>query len=182
MSRGVWIVAMVLVLGGGWAIGQDKAAPAKTEAVDFRKLKEWLPAEMNGIKRKEASGEKNKLGEMTVSQARGTYTRGKDDDENAPRIEVEVVDYAGVKDMANGIAMAWTMAEIDREGDDGYEKTIKIKGHPGMETWQKEGKHGQIQLLVGKRYILNVSTNNVPEEQFKKIAESLALEKLAELK
>jgi hypothetical protein len=178
---------MALVMCVGWTAGvraqddKNKAA-AKVEAIDFRKLKEWLPTELNGIKRKDANGERNKLGEMTVSQASATYLKGADDDEKAPRIEIEVIDYGGVKDMAQGIAMAWTMAEIDKESDDGYEKTIKLKDNPGMETWQKEGSHGQIQLLVGKRYILNIQTNNIPAEQLKKIAESLGLEKLAALK
>ena len=177
-------LSAALVLGAGsFVVAQgNKAAPAaqKTEAIDFRKLKEWLPAELNGIKRSEAKGERNKLGEMTVSQAHATYQKA--EEENAPRIEVEVTDYAGVNDMAQGLAMAWTAAEIDRESDDGYEKTVKVKNNPGMETWQKEGNHGELQLLVGNRYILTVRTDNIPAEQFKKLAESLPLEKLAELK
>jgi hypothetical protein len=177
-------LSAALVLGAGsFVVAQgNKADPAaqKTEAIDFRKLKEWLPAELNGMKRSEANGERNKLGEITISQARATY--GKGDDEKTPRIELEVVDYGGMNQMAQGLAMAWTAAEIDRESDDGYEKTIKIKNNPGMETWQKEGSHGEIQLLVGKRYILTLRTDNIPAEQFKKVAESLALEKLAELK
>ena len=175
-------LSAALLLGAASVLtAQDqKDAGQKAEAIDFRKLKEWLPAELNGIKRTDAKGERNKLGDLTVSNAQGTYSKG--DGENVPRIEVEVTDYAGMKEMAQGLAMAWTATEIDKESDDGYEKTIKVKNNPGMETWQKEGKHGEVQLLVGKRYILTLRTDNVPVEQFKKLAESLALEKLAELK
>ena len=181
-------LAAVLALGASSAaVAQEQAEPAanaaKVESIDFRKLKGWLPGELNGIKRKEAGGEKNKVGEMTVSTARATYEKGGGDDEaNAPRIELEIIDYGGIKDMAQGMAAVWTAAEIDKESDEGYERTIKVNGHPGMETWQAEGKHGEIQLLVGKRYILTLRTDNVPAEQVKKIAESLDLKALADLK
>src|SRR5687767_8934665 len=108
-------LSAALVLGAGsFVVAQNnKAEPAaqKTEAIDFRKLKEWLPAELNGIKRSEANGERNKLGDITISQARAAY--GKGEDEKTPRIELEVIDYGGMNQMAQGLAMAWTAAEID---------------------------------------------------------------------
>jgi hypothetical protein len=78
--------------------------------------------------------------------------------------------------------MAWTMTEIDKESDTGYEKTIKVKGNPGLETWEKEGKHGRVQLLVGSRFILNVDTRNIDSAQVLKVVESMPLDKIAALK
>jgi hypothetical protein len=177
-------LAGALALGAGSiALAGDDAredATQKVESIDFRKLKEWLPAELNGIKRKEAGGEKNRIGDITVSTARATFQKG--EDENSPRIEIEVVDYGGVKDMAQGLAAAWTAADVDRESDNGYERTIKLKNQPAMETWDNQSKHGQVQVLAGKRYIVTLQTDNIPAEQIKKIAESLALDKLAEMK
>ena len=189
MSQMRWIVAALVIAGfAGAASAEDPkpakpAEPAKAPAVvDFRKLKELLPAELNGLKRTEHNGEKNAFGAIAISTAKAEYRKNKDqDDEKEPNISVEIVDYGGIE-MAKGLAMAWTMAEIDKESDDGFEKTIKIKGNPGMLTWQKEGKHGNVQVLVGNRFILTVNTNNIPSEQVMKVVEALPLDKLAALK
>ncbi len=182
-----WTVAALALVGfvaGGAARAEDKkpAEAPKAVSVDFRKLKEVLPAELNGLKRTEHTGEKNAFGGMSVSTAKAEYKKNKDqDDEKEPSINVEVVDYGGVE-LAKGLAMAWTMAEIDKESDGGYEKTVKIKGNPGMETWHKENKNGHVQVLVGNRFILTVDTTNIPSEQVLKIVEALPLDKLAALK
>jgi hypothetical protein len=176
------IVGLVgLVRAEDNADGKKADAP-KTEAVDFRKLKELMPAELDGLKRTENNGEKNALGAFSMSQAKAQYKKSKDqDDEKEPSIGVELIDYGGVE-MAKGLAMAWTMAEIDKESDNGYEKTVKVKGNPGMETWEKEGKRGRVQILVGSRFILTLETQNIASEKVIKIAESLPLDKIAALK
>ena len=188
MSQVRWMVAALVSVGVVAAAATNVARaedpkPAKAAStVDFRKLKELMPAELNGLKRTEHNGEKNAFGTVSVSTAKAEYRKNKDqDDEKEPSISIEVVDYGGIE-MAKGLAMAWTMAEIDKESDEGYEKTVKVKGHPGMETWHKEGKNGNVQVLVGNRYILTVDTTNIPSEQVLKIVESFPLDKLAALK
>lgn len=158
---------------------KDDAAAPKTESVDFRKLKELMPAELNGLKRSSCNGEKNKIGEISISQVTASFK--KDDNDGSPRIEVQVMDYSNW-DMAKGLAAAWTAVEIDKDSDDGFEKTVKVKDNPGFLTWQKDGKHGQVQMLVGKRYIVTVQTDNIPSDQVIKVAEALPLDKLAALK
>jgi hypothetical protein len=181
-----WTVAALVWAGlAGFVRADDKPAAAdapKPQAIDFRKLKEVLPAELNGLKRTEASGEKNGFGGMSVSTAKGEYKKAKDqDDEKEPSISVEILDYGGVE-VAKGLAMGWTMAEIDKESDSGYEKTVKVKGNPGLETWEKEGTHGPVQLLVGSRFFLNVDTRTIDSAQVLKVVESMPLDKLAALK
>ncbi|MDB5323306.1 MAG: transposase [Phycisphaerales bacterium] len=173
------LAALVLVGLIGVARAEDKKEAPKTEAVDFRKLKELMPAELNGLKRSECNGERNKIGDMSISQVTATYKKG--DEEGAQKIEVQVMDYSNLE-MAKGMAAAWTTIEIDKESDNGFEKTIKIKDNPGFLTWQKDGKHGQVQLLVGGRYVVSVQTDNIPSDQVIKVAEALPLDKLAALK
>jgi hypothetical protein len=138
-----------------------------------------MPAELNGLKRSECKGEKNKVAEMSISQVTAKFKKG--DEDGAPEIEVQVIDYSNVQ-MAEGLSAAWTALEIDKESDSGFEKTVKVAGNPGFLTWKKDDKHGQLQLLVGKRFILSLQTHNLPLEQVLKIAEALALDKLAALK
>ena len=183
-----WTLAALVIAGVAGVVraDDDKAAKPgeapKTVAVDFRKLKELMPAELEGLKRTENSGEKNSFGAVSMSTAKAQYKKSKDqDDEKEPSISIELIDYGGVE-MAKGLAMAWTMAEIDKDSDTGYEKTVKVKGNPGMETWEKEGKRGKVQMLVGSRFIVNLETTNIPSEKVIKIAESLPLDKIAALK
>lgn len=183
-----WTVAALVIAGlAGFARAQDdkSAKPAdapKTVAVDFRKLKELMPAELEGLKRTENSGEKNSFGAVSMSTAKAQYKKSKDqDDEKEPSINLELIDYGGVE-MAKGLAMAWTMAEIDKDSDSGYEKTVKVKGNPGMETWEKEAKRGRVQVLIANRFILTLETTNLPSDKLIKITESLPLDKIAALK
>lgn len=185
-------VGLALVLATGFAgvgrvgYAEDKKeeAPAARDAIDFRKLKEVMPAELGGIKRTAIEGEKNKIGEMSISHAKATYRKG-DDDGKAPKIEIEVMDYGGVAGAQMGAASAmWANLDIDKESDDGYEKTTKVgEGkHPAFEKYEKENKHGQMSIWVGKRYILTVSTDNLTAAEMVKVANELPLGKLADLK
>jgi hypothetical protein len=172
------LAALVLASLVGIVRADDKDAP-KTDAVDFRKLKELMPAELNGLKRSDISGEKNKAGNMSISHMTAKFKGG--DANDSPVIQVEILDYSNME-MAKGLSAAWTALEIDKESDAGFDKTIKVAGNPGLETWRKEPKHGEVQLLVGQRYIVSVKTDNIPAEQVIKVVEALPLDKLAALK
>jgi hypothetical protein len=138
-----------------------------------------MPAELSGVKRSESNGEKVALGELVLSTARAEYAK-QDAAETDPRITIEMADYASAPEMGN-VMTAWQQMEVDKESDGGYEKTTKVKDQPAYETYQNEGKNGQIQLWVAKRFYVNVQTTNLTPEQLKKLAESLPIEKLVEL-
>jgi hypothetical protein len=167
---------------GSFAVrAEEKPAsqPAKVEAVDFRKLKELMPAEVAGLKRTDNTGEKNKLGDFQLSTAKATYTK---EAENAPEVTIEIIDYGGAAGMSEGIA-AWSQIEIDKDSDSGHEKTLKIADkYPAHESFQKEGQSGNLQIYVAKRFIVTITTSNLPAEQLQKTAEAIALDKLEALK
>jgi hypothetical protein len=178
--RRVSLAALILMGLIGIVRADDKKdGTAKADSVDFRKLKELLPVELSGAKRSEISGEKTKAGEMSISHATATYKKG--DGNDAQKIEVQIMDY-GNAEMAAGLSAAWATLEIDKETDDGFEKTVKVSGNPGFESWKKSSKRGEVQLLVGKRFIVSVQTTNIPDDQVIKVAEALPLDKLAALK
>jgi hypothetical protein len=168
--------------------GGDAAKP-KLQPVDFRKLKELLPAQLVGLKRTKNDGQKLKLGDVTVSSAEAGYTKprpeGQSDDnaaeENPPGVDVTILDYANT-DAAGSLAAAWANNEIDQESDDGYQKTVKVAGHPGLETYDKQGKSGTLQLYVADRFIVTINTRNLPAEKTMEAAKALQLEKLAAMK
>jgi hypothetical protein len=180
------LAAAIAIASAQAAFAQDDKAAATTKPttqaagpVDFRKLKEVLPENLAGLKRDEATGERTGFGEMKFSSARATYVNDKEKDD-APRIDLQILDYGTNKQMVEGLAL-WTKMEIDTESDGGYQKTVKVQEQPAMEQFQNEGKTGQLQLLVADRFFVTLNTTNLPVEQFKKIGEELKLKDLAAL-
>ncbi len=50
---------------------------------------------------------------------------------------------------------------------------------PTFEKWTEENKDNEVTVLVGKRFIVNVRTDGMPEGSARKIAEGLDLDGLA---
>ena len=180
------LVVTIALASGPAVFAQDATTkPAATQGsapagpIDFRKLKEMLPESLAGMKRTEATGEKTAFGEMKFSQARATYTKDADN-ADAPRIELQILDYGTNKQMIEGLAM-WTKMEVDTESDGGYQKSTKVKDQPAMEQYQNDAKTGVLQLFVGERFFVTVTVQNLPAEQFKKIGDELKIKELAAL-
>jgi len=173
-------LAAFLVVGlVGVVRAEDKKEPVR-ETIDYHKLKEIMPAELNGLKRQgDAKGERSKFGDFAISQVNATYQKG--EDEKAPKIDVQIIDYSN-PEVAKGMSAAWATVEIDKESDDGFQKTVKIKGNPGYISWEKDGNRGQVNLLIAERYVVTMSTENVASADVTKMAEALPIDKLAALK
>lgn len=152
----------------------SKKGPVKT--VDFRSLKELLPAEADGLDRKEATGEKNGAAGFTVSTATGKYSN----DDGSETIELSLVDGGGSA-MMFGLA-AWSMIEVDKETENGYEKTTMMGDNKAYEKYDNSNKNGEIAVLVNKRFIVAVKGRGVSMDKLKDVLEDVDLDKLADLK
>jgi len=176
-------LAAIIVLASvqvSWSDDKPATQPAKAPPVDFRKLKELMPAESAGVMRSSNQGERVSMGEYALSKATAEYAKS-DAGEKDPRITIEISDFGPSNPMAAAMT-AWQTLQIDKESDSGYERTTKVKEQPAYETYQNEGKNGQMQIFVGGRFLVNVQTTNLSPEDLKKVAESVPLDKLAELK
>lgn len=146
------------------------------ETVDFRKLKELLPADADGLPRKEATGEKNGAAGMVISTANGKYSN----DDGSESIELSIVDGGGSA-MMIGLA-AWSMVEIDKETDNGYEKTSMMGDNKSYEKYDNASKDGEINVLVNKRFIVSAKGHGVSMDKLKSVLEDLDLDKVGALK
>ncbi|QDK83720.1 transposase [Spirosoma sp. KCTC 42546] len=151
-----------------------KKGPVAT--VDFRTLKELLPADADGLPRKEATGEKNGAAGFTVSTAEGKYAN----EDGSETIELSLIDGGGSA-MMMGLA-AWSMLEIDKETENGYEKTTKIGDNKAYEKYDNANKDGEIAVLVNKRFIVSIKGRGVSMDKIKAALEDVDLDKLADLK
>ncbi|GAB3692648.1 hypothetical protein GCM10027592_11790 [Spirosoma flavus] len=146
------------------------------ETVDFRTLKDMLPADADGLPRKEATGEKNGAVGFVISTATGKY--GNED--GSETIELALIDGGGSA-MMIGLA-AWSVVEIDKETEHGYEKTGKMGDNKSYEKYDNDAKDGEIALLVNKRFIVSAKGRGVSMEKIKSALDDIDMDKLAALK
>lgn len=154
---------------------QGGGTNAAATVVDFRELKALLPAELPGFKRTSASGEKSGAMGMTISFAEGRYEAG----EGA--IGIKMSDYGGTG-FATMMAAGWSMQEIDRETETGFERTTTIGGHKAKEQFDTASQDGSTEILVAGRFLVEVTGNGVTAEALKAAVEKIDLAKLAALK
>lgn len=149
----------------------------KIETVDFRELKALLPASLQGMKRTNATGQKNAAMGMQISSAEGEYSS--DDGKSA---KLEIADIGSMSGLAGIAAYAWAANEIDSESDNAYEKTTKFKGYKALEKYNKQSKSGELSVLVGSRFVVGVTGHGIDMDALKSALSSVDLAKLSRMK
>jgi len=149
----------------------------KVEPVSFRVLKEMLPEELPGMTRTGASGEKTAAFGLNVSEAHATYSR-----EEGGTIEIKITDMGSMSGLVGMAHFAWAQSEFERESEDGYEKTTTFEGYKAIEKYTISSGKGELQILIGKRFIVEVDGRGVEMDQVLEAARTVDLDKLESLK
>ena len=151
---------------------------AKYEVVDFRELKALLPEAIGDLKRTNAEGEKSGAMGFTISKAEADYNN----EDYSQRIDIEITDITGASGFAGLAAWGWAMADIDKETENGYEKTTKYKGHKAFEKYNNQDQYGSIEVLVSGRFMVSVNGNNVPMPVIMSAIDAIDIGKLEAMK
>ena len=161
---------------------KDLEEGKEVEVVDFRDLKKLLPESIEDLKRISASGEKSNSMGINVSKTEGKYSDEPTEGEQPKKLEIKITDLGNVKGWA-GIAMfAWTMADIDKETDDGYEKTFKSGENKGYESYNNKSKSGKVEMFIAERFMLSVEGHNVSMELVKNAVDEIGISNLEQMK
>ena len=157
-----------MVTGGG--DGSEKPV----EPVSFRELQTAF-VDFEGWEKGKLTGER--MGTpVSFSQAQVTYTRGD------ARIEAKIVDSGFNRILMAPYAMFLT-AGYEKETENGYEKSVEVAGHPGWERWNADGKDGEINAIVNKRFLVTFEGQGIESnEVLHELAVKTDLEKLQSLK
>lgn len=147
------------------------------EPVEFNKLLPLLPEPPTGWKADPAEGSSDTLGETQITTVHRDYVKG--DGEGAPTTSISILDSVANPEYVESTIAGWTSNSDNAEG---YTKSIKIDGLPGFETFEKDGKHGTLWLVVAKRYILQIETTGQDAPELQEWLKRIDLKKLAELK
>jgi len=149
------------------------ADPAKPGAVvHFSKLTPFLVDEA-GWEAEKARGETVDAAGFKMTSAERNYNR---DDKS---VRVQILDYSESAPMLEGITAGWAFS---RETSEGYQKVVTIEGCKGMEQYENADKRGEVFLLVGGRFLLQMETTGLPPEELRAWVKKIDLKKLSALK
>lgn len=138
------------------AFGGGKDANGKPiEPVAFQTLQSHLPKvsgwEIDG----EPEGERMTM-PVPFSQVEANYKKGDS------RMNVKIVDTG----FAQMLIMPWSMmlaSGYSKESSSGYEKATSVSGNPAIEKWDKNSKNAELDVLVGKRFMVTIEGHDVAD-------------------
>lgn len=137
----------------GMAAALSGAADGKpVEPVSFQTLQTQLP-KVSGWEMEDPEGERMTM-PVPFSQVETKYKKGD------ARIDAKIVDTG----FAQMLIMPWSMmlaSGYSRETSNGYEKATTLAGNPAIEKWHNNSKNGEIDVLVGKRFMVTLEGHDI---------------------
>lgn len=153
-------------------MGESLSAAVKTEPVDFRALRDWMPATLGNLKRVSADGGRTSVAGLASSRAEAVY-----EGPGGARGRVEVRDAGSLSGVAS-LAVSWLDVKIDKEGTSGYERTRTDAGRKAYERYATAARRGDYDVIVAGRFIVSVEITGVDAKAFQ---EAIALLDLGRL-
>jgi hypothetical protein len=162
-------------MAGAFAGAANAANNGKAvDPVSFRDLQTLLPA-VSGWTMEKPRGERM-TSPVAFSQTEARYNNGDQ------RVEVKIVD-SGFHRL---LLAPWAMflaAGYEKETSEGYEKSLKIGDNPGFEKWNADSKNGELNLVVGQRFLVTVEGHRIADTKvLRDFMSGLDTSKLASLK
>lgn len=145
--------AMGAVGGMLSALGHSLGGAHRHDPVDFHALEALLPSSASGMQRGAPRGEANQAMGMKATSAEVDFTGAND-----ARISVSISDATAVSGLAGLAEMA--NSQQSEQGDN-YEKNETLNGQNVHEKWDASSKHGELSLIVGGRFGVDVHGDNV---------------------
>lgn len=155
-------------------LGSLMGGGTPVEAVGTDVLKPLAPETLAGMARTSMSAQKSAAMGLQVSNVEAEYAAGD------KRIRLQISDTGGASGIM-GLA-SWAMVQTEREDDSGYEKVYKDGETMVQEKWDSASRSGEYNLIVGGRFVVNVSGDNLEMADLKSAIGELDLDALAALK
>ena len=157
-------------MAGGAATGNVQPV----DPVSFRDMQALFP-DFEGWEKGKPTGERMSS-PFKFSQAEVRYTKGDS------RIELKMVDSGFNQLLLTPYALFLT-AGYEKETSDGYEKSTRVNGQPGWEKWDSSGKDGELNALVGKRFLVQIDGRGIEDTKLlHELAGQIDMAKLSTLK
>ena len=147
----------------------------KVEIVGHRELKALLPDRLAGYSLDKSEGETTGFGSMKISLVSAQYGNRREG------IDAQVTDGGSLGLMAFASA-GWMHMDMDQSESDGsFERTIDFEGHRGYESYDAGNAETQLTLVVGKRFLVDLSGKGVDMTTLKKAMRGIDTAALAKM-
>lgn len=154
--------------------GGAKSDQKPVDPVSFRDMIALMP-DLDGWEKAKPTGERMST-PFAYSTAEVAYTKGDS------RIGLKMTDSGFNQLLLMPYAM-FLSAGYEKDTPDGYEKSTQVNGQPGWETWDSSSKNGELNALVGKRFLVQIEGSQVGDTRaLHDLANKIDMGKLASLK
>jgi hypothetical protein len=179
MKTAAIIIALSTALLGATDVRAtaEEPAPLLPEVVNSTKLLPLLPEAPTGWTADKPEGSTDDAGGVKITSVHRDYKKGTAD--NAPTTSISILDSAANPEYVSATTAAWNLTASTPEG---YTKALTVEGMPGFETFENEGKHGTLWLMVAKRYVLQIETQGQDAKDLQEWLKRVDVKKLAEVK
>jgi hypothetical protein len=172
------VLAAITSLTGMIAMSaRAQELPSLINVVDYSKLLPLLPDAPAGWTADKPEGSTTDVGGFKLTNVHRDYRKGEGD--KAPTTAISILDSAANPDYVEATTAAWNFTTTSTEG---YSKAVTVDGNPGFETFENEGKHGTLWIMVAKRYFLQIETQGQDPAALQEWAKRVDVKKLATIK
>ncbi len=158
------------------ALGTAMSGGRKVEALSVEQIKGFVPETFAGLTRSSQSAERSGVAGFVVATAKATYS-----DPSGKQVRLEVTDAGGAGAMM-GLAAWMGAVGMEREDDNGAERTRKEGNRLVHEKVSKRGGANEYDLVLAERFIVKAVGTGVDLAALKGGVGSLDLAKLESLK
>ncbi len=155
---------------------KDAGLGQNAKPVNFRELQKMTPEKLAGMERTSKSGETAGAMGMTFSTAEAKYT-----DNDGTVYEIKIIDTGGLGMMVTSMA-AWSMATIDKEDENGYERTAKLDGYKSYEKYRNSSEKCELSVFAHERFVITGECRKCKMDKLKKIIKEMGIDDMKDLK
>ena len=172
---------LLVVIASLWGIiampARGQELPSLINVVDYSKLIPLLPDAPAGWTSDKPEGSTTDVGGFKLTNVHRDYRKG--EGEKVPTTAISILDSAANPDYVEATTAAWNFSTTSTEG---YSKAVTVDGNPGFETFENEGKHGTLWIMVAKRYFLQIETQQQEPAALQEWAKRVDVKKLGAIK
>lgn len=153
------------------ALGSDGNA---SPPVDHLKLKDMLSEEIHGFERAEYSSQTASAFGINISIAEANYVS------SDKSIKLNIADTGGAG-MAVMSMAAWSSLDLNKESQDGFERTSTYKGNMSYEKFTKSNNSSELAIIISKRFVVSLDGTKCDVNDLKKFVDDLDVEQLKKM-
>jgi len=143
------------------------------DPVNWRELIGFLIDLVNWEATEDASGQTTNMAQYKITEVHRGYVSGD------MEMNISITDGAMIQMVYAGFNM---LRGFEVDSSEQLVKNIEIKNFPAIEQYNYVAKKADVIVLAAERFLVQVSIENAPDtEEAKKVADTLDLEKMADL-